>query len=505
MNTSQAGPIPVLEMRGIGKSFPGVRALYKVDFILNRGEVLALVGENGAGKSTLMNILAGVLQADQGEILIDGKPVAISGPRAASALGIGMIHQELQLVPEFGAAANIFLGQEMLNGFLVDDKQAREKAAVLLQSLGLSIDGEQPTCTMSVAQRQVIEIAKALSHNARIMVMDEPTAALSDHEVDRLFALIGKLKAQGVAIIYISHRLEELARIADRITVLRDGSVIDSRPFKDMPTNEMIRLMVGREVTQQYPELPPVKDNAQPVLVVSNLTAVPKVSDVSFAVRSGEIVALAGLVGAGRTEIVRAIAGADAHQGQILVDGKPVNIDSPAAGIKAGIALITEDRRGQGLVVGMSIRENISMAHLAKFSRRGGLIDSKQERQVAQRYIAELKIKTPSADQIVGNLSGGNQQKVVLAKWLVGSSRLFIFDEPTRGIDVGARAEIYQLMIDLASKGAAIIVVSSDLPEVLGLAHRVLVVRDGRIAGTLTREQATQDRIMSIATGADVI
>jgi ribose transport system ATP-binding protein len=501
---SQGPAVPLLEMRGIGKTFPGVRALSDVSLTLFSGEVLVLVGENGAGKSTLMKILAGAQRADEGEILIDGKPVQIDSPRAAEDLGIGMIYQEFTLVPQLTAPENIALGAEPVRaGAFVDDRAVRERAKRTLDELGLVLPLDVPTSQLSVGQQQLVEIAKALARDARIIVMDEPSAALSDREIERLFAIIGRLKARGAGIVYISHRMDELPRIADRIAVLRDGKSVETRKAADFPAGEIIRAMVGRQLDAHFPELPPVPADAKVVLEVRGLTRKPLVGDVSFAVRAGEIVGLAGLVGAGRTEIVRSIAGADVPDaGTIAIDGRIVRVRKPEDGIAAGIAFITEDRKGQGLVLGMTVRENITLAHLAEFVARDGLIDGARERAAAERMIEELRVRTPGAEQIVRNLSGGNQQKVVLAKWLLGTARVFLFDEPTRGIDVGAKAEIYTLMLALAARGAAIVMVSSDLPEVLGMSHRILVVRNGGIAAEFARADATPDRVIAVATGA---
>jgi ribose transport system ATP-binding protein len=491
----------LLAMSGIVKTFPGVRALDGVSFDVERGEVHALVGENGAGKSTLMKILAGAYRSDGGTIAVDDKPVTIDGPKAAEALGIGMIYQEFNLVPDLGVIANIMLGIEPVRGLLLDEGAAQHDAANVLAELGIVLPLDKPARRLSVAQQQMIEIAKSLVRKARLIVMDEPTAALTDRETDALFALIGKLKSQGVAIVYISHRLEELPRIADRITVIRDGRAIETRPMSAMPQADLIRLMVGRPLDAHFPQLPAVASDAKIVLDVRNLTAATHVNDVSFRVHAGEIVGLAGLVGAGRTEIVRAIAGADVPTGGfIALDGARVVVRNPASAIAAGIALITEDRKSQGLVLGMNVRENTTLAHLNAYSR-GPFISRTAEDDVTNHEIAELHIRTPGGEQIVSNLSGGNQQKVVLAKWLIGQARVFLFDEPTRGVDVGAKAEIYALMVGLLSHGAAIVMVSSELPEVLGMSHRILVVRDGAIRAELSRDEATPDKVIAVAAG----
>lgn len=489
-------------MRGIGKSFPGVRALEDVSLDLLTGEVHALVGENGAGKSTLMKILAGAYAADTGEIAIDGKTVAIGSPRAAENLGIGMIYQEFTLVPALNAVDNIVLGNEPTNRGLLDESTARKRALAVFARLGVDMPLNIETSLLRVAQQQLIEIAKVLSRSARIIVMDEPTAALTDREIIKLFDVIRTLKAGGAGIIYISHRLEELPDIADRVTVLRDGRIIETRAAKDFPPDEIIHAMVGRRLEAHFPDLPVIAPDAPVVLAVRDLTRPPAVNGISFEVRKGEIVGLAGLVGAGRTEIVRAIAGADVPKsGAIEVQGRVAHIRSPHDGIAAGFAFITEDRKAQGLVLGMTVRENVTLAHLTQFVERDQLIDRRKEEATTREYIKQLDIRTPGPDQVVQNLSGGNQQKVVLAKWLLGNAKVFLFDEPTRGIDVGAKAEIYNLMINLANGGAGIVMVSSELPEVLGMSHRVLVIRAGRIAREFDRAQATPDAVIAAATG----
>jgi len=490
-------------MRGIGKTFPGVRALEDVSLDLQAGEVHALVGENGAGKSTLMKIVAGAERADTGEIAIDGKTVTIDSPRTAENLGVGMIYQEFNLVPALNAVDNIVLGNEPAKGWLLDEGAAHKRAEAVFTELGIALPLNIQTSLLRVAQQQMIEIAKVLSRSARIIVMDEPTAALTSNETTKLFEVIRTLKARGAGIVYISHRLEELPDIADRVTVLRDGRAIETRAVKDFPPDDIIRAMVGRQVESHFPEPPPVPAGAPVVLTVRDLTCAPAVNGVSFEVRRGEIVGLAGLVGAGRTEIVRAIAGADIPQsGTIEFEGRGVRIRSPHDGIEAGFAFITEDRKAQGLVLGMSVRENVTLAHLEQFVERDRLIDRAKERQTTREYIDQLQIRTPSTEQLVRNLSGGNQQKVVLAKWLLGNAKVFLFDEPTRGIDVGAKAEIYNLMVKLAQGGAGIVMVSSELPEVLGMAHRILVIRGGQIVREFARAQATPDAVIAAATGA---
>jgi ribose transport system ATP-binding protein len=488
-------------MTGIEKSFPGVRALDGVSLEIRAGEVHALVGENGAGKSTLMKILAGAYIADAGTIEVDGVRATIDGPKSAERLGIGMIYQEFNLVPDLDVIGNIVLGIEPVRGWFLDAGAAQARARAVLDDLGISLPLHRPARRLSVAEQQLTEIAKALARHARLIVMDEPTAALTARETDALFALIAKLKAQNVAFVYISHRLEELPRIADRITVIRDGKAIETRPIADMPQADMVRLMVGRPLDAQFPALPPLAADARVRLAVRDLRAAVNVNGVSFEVRAGEIVGLAGLVGAGRTETVRAIAGADVPTGgEIAVDGTVLRVRGPRTAIDAGIALITEDRKAQGLVLGMNVRENTTLAHLGTYSR-GPFVDRAAELTVTDAEIAELRIRTPSSEQIVRNLSGGNQQKVVLAKWMTGDARVFLFDEPTRGVDVGAKAEIYALMLQLLARGAAIVMVSSELPEVLGMSHRILVVRGGTIVAEFARDDATPARVIAAAAG----
>jgi ribose transport system ATP-binding protein len=396
---------------------------------------------------------------------------------------------------------NIVLGHEPQRGPWLDRGEAARRASAVLAQLGIALPLDVPARRLSVAQQQMVEIAKSLARKARLIVMDEPTAALTDRETDALFALIATLKAQGAALVYISHRLEELPRISDRITVIRDGRTIETRPTSALPQHELVRLMVGRSLDAQFPDVPPVPAGAPIALRVRGLASASGPRNVGFDVRAGEIVGLAGLVGAGRTEIVRAVAGADVPTaGSVEVDGVPVAVRGPHAAIAAGIALITEDRKAQGLVLGMSVRENTTLAHLDAYAK-GGFVDRRAESAVTVREIEELRIRTPDGEQRVRNLSGGNQQKVVLAKWLIGKAKVYLFDEPTRGIDVGAKAEIYALMIELLERGAGIVMVSSELPEVLGMSHRILVVREGEIRAEFSRAEATPDKVIAVATG----
>lgn len=495
--------IPALQMKGITKTYPGVRALNSVDLEVARGEVHALVGENGAGKSTLMKILAGAQPMDSGEIFLNGQQVHITSPQKAMDLGISIIYQEFNLVPYLNAAENIFLGREpraVLPGF-VNFTRMYSEAQKVIDQLGVRLNVRTPVNRLSVAQQQMVEIAKATSRNAVIIAMDEPSATLTEHELENLFALIRSLKRQGVSIIYISHRLEEIFQIADRVTVLRDGHLVGTKLVSETNRDEIIRMMVGRELGEQIPKQP--AEIKLPVLTVSHLTRKGILDDISFTVRQGEILGIAGLVGAGRTELARAIFGADRiDSGEIRLNGRPVEIRSPRDAIRLGIGLVPEDRKALGLILAMVVRENISLANLDSLTSLG-FIRRREERSVATRFIEDLMIKTPSAEQQVQNLSGGNQQKVVLAKWLFTKSRVLIFDEPTRGIDVGSKVEIYHLMNRLAANGVAIIMISSELPEILGMSDRILVMHEGRIAGELSREEATQEKIMWLATGGE--
>lgn len=492
---------PVLEMRGIAKAYPGVVALHSVDFSVRPGEVHALIGENGAGKSTLMKILAGADTKDSGQIFIDGKESHIDTPQEAMRLGVSIIYQEFNLVPYMNAAENIFLGREPASVVpgLIDFGRMYSDAEKIIDELGVALDVRTPMNHLSVAQQQMVEIAKATSRKSRIIAMDEPSATLTDHELENLFGLIRRLKAEGVSIIYISHRLEEIFEIADRVTVLRDGELVATKDIAETNRADIIRMMVGRELSDSIPKI--AAEARDVALEVRNLNRAGVLHDINFQVRSGEILGIAGLVGAGRTEVARAIFGADPiDSGQIIMNGKPVTIHSPRRAISLGIGLVSEDRKALGLVLGMAVRENISLANLGVLSRLG-FIKRRKEREIAESYVKDVLIKTPSIEQAVQNLSGGNQQKVVLAKWLFTKSKVLIFDEPTRGIDVGAKTEIYQLMNRLAAQGVAIIMISSELPEVLGMSDRTLVMHEGRIAGELSGKDATQERIMGLATG----
>ena len=507
---------PLLRVAAITKSFPGVLALQDVSLEVYPGEVLGLVGENGAGKSTLMKILSGVYQPDGGEITFAGKPVTLHSPRQAQDLGIAIIYQEFNLMPNLSVEENVFVGREPNSGGVVRWGSLRRQTRLLLDQLGVSLDPGAIVRDLSVAEQQMVEIAKALSLNARLIIMDEPTSALTDTEVAALFAIIKGLQARGLAVIYISHRMEEIFTICDRVTVLRDGEIAGNLAIADATPDRIVRLMVGRPLGDLFrPEeaerrLEMLAERAPaPVLEVRHLGRTGTVQDasaivledVSFDVRPGEIVGLAGLVGSGRTEIARAIFGADDFdRGEILVDGTPVRIHSPRQAIQLGIGLVPEDRKLQALVLGLAIRENIALSMLDRLSRFG-IVRFAAERALAQRMVEALRVRTPSIEQKVLNLSGGNQQKVVIAKWLALRPKILIMDEPTRGIDIGAKAEVHGLMHQLAADGVAILMISSELPEIVGMSDRVLVMRQGRIAGELPRHDATQEAIMALATG----
>jgi ribose transport system ATP-binding protein len=490
----------LLSMRGIVKSFPGVRALRGVDLELHSGEVLALVGENGAGKSTLIKVLAGAILPDAGEIRLHDRAAHFANPLDARRAGIAVIYQEFNLAPTLTAIENIFLGQEPARAGFVRRSEERRRAADLFARLGVSVATDTPCRELTVAQQQLVEIARALALDARIVVMDEPSATLTPQEVERLFGIIRDLRTRGIGIIYVSHRLEEIFAIADRVLVMRDGAAIDCRPIGEATREELIRLMVGRRLEEEFPKRQ--VQIGSPRLVVRGLARGRKVRDVSFSIRRGEVVGLTGLVGAGRTETARLIFGADRKEaGDIELDGRRLDIRSPRDAIRAGIALLTEDRKGQGLVLAQSVRDNFALPNLDRFSLLG-FVRRRGERQALARRIEALRIRLADPEQPVGNLSGGNQQKVVLAKWLDRNCEVLLFDEPTRGIDVGAKVEIYRLINELAASGRAILLISSELPEVLGMSDRVLVMHEGRLTGEITQvDRATQEDIMRLAVG----
>ncbi|SOE97356.1 monosaccharide ABC transporter ATP-binding protein, CUT2 family [Burkholderia sp. D7] len=496
----------ILEMRNVTKTFPGVRALDKVSLRVRQGTTHVLLGENGAGKSTLMKILSGEHSIDEGEIHFKGELLKHQGTKAALEKGIAMIHQELSPVLDMTIAENIFLGREpgfkapgLLSRHFVDFGQMVKDTQVLLDRLGLRYDPRQKMRELSIAGMQLIEISKAISREASLIIMDEPTSAISDTEVAMLFNQIRDLKSHGVSIVYISHKMDEIFQIADDITIIRDGQYVDSGPASSYDEGKLISLMVGRTISSIFPKAE--AEIGQTVLEVRNATRDGAFKDVSFHVRKGEILGLAGLIGAGRTEVARAIFGLDSlDRGQIVLDGIPLQLKSSASAIKRGIAMVSEDRKSEGLVLCRSVRENIALANLGMFTRRG-FIDMKRERSAAVKMKEMLKIKTADLQTMAGNLSGGNQQKIVLAKWLLGDLKVLILDEPTRGIDVGSKSEIHRLMSQLAQQGLAIIMISSELPEILGMSDRVIVMHEGRVMGELGRSEASPERIMKLATG----
>ncbi len=488
-------------MEGIEKSFPGVHALKNCRFELRAGEVHALVGENGAGKSTLMKILTGVYPKDAGRIVYKGQEVEIPNPKAAQDLGIAIIHQELNLMPHLTVAQNIFIGREPLKaGFILDEKRLNQQAQDLLNKMNLDLDPRARVGDLTVAKQQMVEIVRALSLNSEVLIMDEPTSVLTEGEIQELFRIIRELKKQGVGIVHISHRMEELKQIADRVTVLRDGQYIGTVNAADVTIDEIISMMVGKEIYETA-RTSQLDSKAEIVLEVRNLNRGREIIDVSFQLRRGEILGFAGLVGAGRTEVARAIFGADpVDSGEIYVHGQRVNIKSPYDAVRHGIGYLSEDRRRYGLMPTLDVSTNIVAATMEKFTGVMGWLLKPQIEGIAQAQVSELNIRTPSLDQRVRYLSGGNQQKVVMAKWLVRNCDILIFDEPTRGIDVGAKSEIYKLLNDLAESGKAIIMISSEMPEILRMSHRIIVMCEGQITGELSAAEATQERILQLAT-----
>jgi ribose transport system ATP-binding protein len=489
-------------MSGIVKDFPGVHALIDCHFDLRPGEVHALVGENGAGKSTFMNILDGVYKRDAGVIRLKGAEVEIPNTAAAQRLGISMIHQELNLMPHLTVAQNIFIGREPRERLplVLDERAINENAAALFERLRLHLDPRTKVSALTVAQQQMVEIAKALSFNAAVLIMDEPTATLTDKEIAELFRITRQLREAGVGIVHISHRLQELKQISDRVTVMRDGRVIGTLATPDATIEQIISMMVGRTIFEAAPEVPETP-NPEVVLEVRNLNRGRFIRDVSFSVHRGEIVGIAGLVGAGRTEVARAIFGADPiDSGEVLVHGKRVRIQNPTDAVRHGIGYLSEDRKRYGLALGLNVETNLVLASLRRFMNRVGVVRAAATRAAANEQVTNLAIKTPSLNQKVRNLSGGTQQKVVVGKWLTADTEILFFDEPTRGIDVGAKSEIYQLLNALAHEGKAIVMISSDLPEILRMSHRILVMCEGRLTGELTAAEANQESIMTFAT-----
>jgi len=493
----------LLRVEGISKEFPGVKALDGVNFELDRGEVLALVGENGAGKSTLMKILSGIYTPDAGRIVIEDDEVDVTGPKAAQQMGISIIHQEMNLMPHLTVAQNIFIGREPRTGPWLRDAELNRRTKQLLDDLGVHLRPTQNVGDLTVASQQMVEIAKALSfEHTKILIMDEPTSAISISETAVLFRLIRNLRDRGVGIVYISHRMEELHQIADRVTVLRDGQYVGTRRMDDVTDDEIIAMMVGREISAAYDDRPDVPaGGAEVVLSVRGVSTKTLLRDVSFDLHKGEILGFAGLMGAGRTETARAIIGADpVSAGSVLVGGKKIRISGPNVAVKHGIGYLPEDRKRHGLMLEQDVTFNVAMASLSANKTPLGFLREGRARRVAERFIESLRIKTPSSKTNVKTLSGGNQQKVVIAKWLARDCEVLIFDEPTRGIDVGAKEEIYKLINQLADDGKAVIMISSELPEVLRLSHRIVVMSQGRVTGTLSPDKADQESIMKLAT-----
>ena len=487
-------------MKGITKSFGTNYVLRGVDFTIKAGEVHALMGENGAGKSTLMNILTGLHKPDAGEILIDGTQKQFDSPKEAEKFGLSFIHQEMNTWPEMTVVENLFLGNEIKNAIgWIDNKKMRALATETFRELGVTLNLDEEVKNLSVGQQQMIEIAKSLLSDGEVIIMDEPTAALTEREIEVLFRIIQNLKQKNVAIIYISHRMEEIFKISDRITVMRDGVSVDTKRTADTSNDEVVRKMVGRDLADYYPaktsKIGPI------VFEAKKLSSERKFQDVSFQVKAGEIVGFSGLMGAGRTEIMRSIFGIDPlDSGEMYLEDKKITISSPNDAIRQGIGFLTENRKEEGLILDYSISENISLPSIDGF-RKNGLIDTQAEKDFVELLMERLQVKAEGCDDIVSGLSGGNQQKVVLAKWIGIGSKVLILDEPTRGVDVGAKREIYQLMNELADRGVAIVMVSSDLPEVLGVSDRIVVVHEGKISGELQRGEATEEKIMKLATG----
>ncbi|MDO5146047.1 MAG: sugar ABC transporter ATP-binding protein [Eubacteriales bacterium] len=493
-----------IEMKGIHKSFGDNQVLKDAEFYLKSGEIHALMGENGAGKSTLMKILTGVYTKDSGEIIVDGTVVNYKNPQQAEKAGIVFIYQELNVLFDLTVEENLFMGKELTKGFGICNKKAmQKKAQEVLDMMGVNISPKSVMSELSVGQQQMIEICKALMVDARVIIMDEPTAALTQNETRALFQVIASLREKGVSIVYISHRMEEIFEICDRITVLRDGSYIDTKEIKNLNMNDVVKMMIGREIGERFPSrnIKPGKE----ILQVKHLTKEGFCHDVTFSVRSGEILGVSGLMGAGRTEIMQTIFGNfTKDQGEIYIEGQKVEIKNPSQAMKAGIGFLTEDRKVEGLMLDKSIRENISLANPGKISNRQGVLSKKSERNMVDRSIERFRIRCFGSEHLCGNLSGGNQQKVVLAKWIETNPKILILDEPTRGVDIGAKKEIYQIMNQLAAEGVAIIMVSSELPEILGMSDRIMVVREGEIRGILDKKEADQEKIMTLATGGTV-
>ena len=489
----------IVEMEHINKSFAGVGVLLDVKFNLKSGEVMALLGENGAGKSTMMKILSGVYTRDSGSLRIFGQEQGDLDTKKARALGVAIIHQELNMCRHLTVAENIFLGREIKHGTTLNNREMYEQTKAVLDSLKIDLDPNEIVGNLSVSKQQMVEIAKALSTKARVLIMDEPTSALTAKEIDELFRIIDQLRSDGCGIVYISHRLEELGHVADRVTVLRDGEFIMNGEFKDYTMDQLISLMVGREITEKFPRVQCKK--GKKIFEVKNLNAGHLVRNINLELYEGEIVGVAGLMGAGRTETTRAIFGIDPKtSGEIILDGKPIKIEKPLDAIKAGVVLAPEDRKKDGLCTKLSVRDNLALPNLDLLCNKIGRVNTKKEKELVDNAVKNLNIKLATPELNAESLSGGNQQKVVVGKWLARNSRVVIFDEPTRGVDVGAKVEIYNLMNSLKKQGVGVLFVSSELPEVMGISDRILVMCDGRITGELSAEEATEDKILSYST-----
>jgi ribose transport system ATP-binding protein len=497
--TASPGKV-LLEMKGIGKTFPGVKALQGVSLTVREGQVHALLGENGAGKSTLIKILSGAYTKDEGQIFFEGKPVEIRAPQDAQALGISTIYQEFNLARDLTIAENIFLGHLPKKGFAVDWDKVKAGSREILNTLGVDLPVDTMVSTLSVAEQQLVEIAKSLNRQTRILIMDEPSAVLGEKDLDKLFQVVRSLQARGIGIIYISHRLKEIFELADEVTVLKDGRYIDTKLVSEVTMDDLVKLMIGRDLKDVYPKRDPAPGEV--LLEVNNISRSKLVHDVSFKLHAGEIVGFAGITGSGRTELVRTIFGADPFRGEMKVMGKPYRPHSPAEAIKHGIALVTEDRKAQGLLLKQSVAINTTVSGLSRLTRFG-IIQLGRERALVKKMIQELSIKTPGPNFIVVNMSGGNQQKVILARWLSVGTKILIMDEPTRGIDVGSKSEIYQIMHELTKQGVGVIMISSELPEVLGMSDRIMVMRQGTIVKELSRAEASEEAVMKYAVGSE--
>jgi ABC-type sugar transport system, ATPase component len=489
----------LLEMRGIGKTFPGVKALEGVHLAVREGQVHALLGENGAGKSTLIKILSGAYAKDEGQIFFEGKPVEIRSPHDAQALGISTIYQEFNLARDLTVAENIFLGALPRKGMTVDWPAVKAGAREILDRLGVTFSTDTQIASLSAAGQQLVEIAKALNRKTRILIMDEPSALLGEKDLENLFRVVRSLQAQGIGIIYISHRLKEIFELADEVTILKDGRYVATRKVSEVTMDDLVKLMIGRDLKDVYPKR--TVEPGEVLLEVNNVSQPKLLRDISFQLHAGEIVGFAGIVGSGRTELARAIFGADSCKGEMRIDGKPYKPGSPSEAIRRGVALVTEDRKGQGLFLKLNVRINTTISGLKQLTRYG-VIQFAKELALVKKMINDLSIKTPNAGFLVVNMSGGNQQKVVLARWLSVGTRIFLLDEPTRGIDVGSKSEIYQIMDKLTKQGVGIIMISSELPEVLGMSDRIMVMRQGRIVKELSRAEASEEAIMQYAVGS---